>query len=255
MTREVKSRIRRAFDRAEHTYDLNDSLQRNVCLKCIEALGKRKKSYDMVADFACGTGNSTLALADHVEYKKIFAIDFSESLVSIAKKKFENRDIDVVLSDYEKIIFLQEEKVDLVFCNMGIQWSLNIRKTLELFTSYLNENGIIVFSMPLEGTFNELESDHRNFFHSASIIKSILKELNLCSIEYNHIEYSQQYASYLDALKSLKAVGANCLIGRDKNLGVDRIRRRAKDFFIKSETAKLTYQIGIFIASKSECSK
>lgn len=254
MTGEVKSRIRQAFDRAELTYDLNDYFQRNVCLKCIEALGRRKKSYDVVADFACVTGNSTLALADHIKYRKIFAINFSEGLVSIAKKKCENRSIDVVLSDYDQKIF-HEKIFDLVFCNMGLQWSLNIRKTLELFTSYLNENGIIVFSMPFQGTVKELESGYQNCFHSARLIKSILKELNLVTIEYNHIEYPQQYVSHLDALKSLKAVGANCLIRPDKNLGVDRIRRRAKDFFIKSEATKLTYQIGIFIASKSECSK
>ncbi len=249
MTNFIKDRIRQAFNKASKTYDYHDCVQKKICGKTIEMLGQSNTDFQVVADFACGTGNSTLSLAEKIAYQKMFAIDISESLVDIARQKLEPRSIDFIIGDFDERL-LPENTVDLIFCNMGLQWSLNINKTLSLFVSTLRENGILIFSMPLDGTFVELNQWCRNAHHSGKEVKTMLNNLNLQSIQCHHLKFVQVFDTHFDALKSIKGVGANCILDQ---VGVNRIKhlsKRTKDFFVKKENITLTYQIGIFIAKK-----
>ena len=224
-------------------------MQKKICGKTIEMLRQNNTDFQVVADFACGTGNSTLSLAENIAYQKMFAIDISESLVDIARQKLEPRNIDFIIGDFDERL-LPENTVDLIFCNMGLQWSLNINKTLSLFVSTLRENGMLVFSMPLDETFIELNQWCRNTHHSGKEVKTMLNNLNLQSIQYHHLTFIQVFDMHLDALKSIKGVGANCILDR---VGINQIKhrsKRTKDFFVLKENITLTYQIGIFIATK-----
>ena len=59
--------------------------------KTIEITKKYLKNTDIVLDYACGTGITTIELCENV--KDINAIDISENMINIAKEKSEKRNI------------------------------------------------------------------------------------------------------------------------------------------------------------------
>lgn len=133
---------------------------------------------------------------------------------------------------------------------MGLQWSLNINNALSLFYSILRKNGILIFSIPLEGTFIELNQCYRNKQRFGWEVKTILRDLNLQSIQCHHFNYIQVFDTHLDALKSIKGVGANCILDRTGINQINHLGKRMKNFFLEKENISLTYHIGIFIAKK-----
>src|SRR4029079_17757607 len=120
MTTLIKDRIRRTFNKAAKTYDSHDCVQKKICEKSIELLCQNNRDFEIVADFASGTGNSTSALIENIGYHKIFSIDISESLMAIARKKLEGKNIDFILGDFDERV-LPENTLDLIFSNMGLQ--------------------------------------------------------------------------------------------------------------------------------------
>lgn len=245
-----KGQVRRAFNKACVTYDLNDHVQKNICLKSIELLTLLRKDFGVIADFACGTGNSTLALMEATRYEKLFAIDISDVLLDVAKKKLNQYDVEFIAGDFEEVLF-EEKSMDLIFCNMGLQWSLCLEKTIGLFDAYLREEGILVFTIPLDGTFKELKECHRNDFKQAEDINLIIDKLNLSEVIYHKSIVEQPFSSHYEALKSIKSVGANCVtrsVGMDRKFG---LKKNVDNIFIETDSLSLTYQIGIFILTKT----
>lgn len=131
---------------------------------------------------------------------------------------------------------------------MGLQWSLDLRKTLMLLNNYLTHNGLLIFSIPLEGTFSELR--YRNPFYQQHNIARILKKsgFNLVSTQY-HV-YTEEFSRQLDAIQSIKAAGANCsMIRIQEGLGLMSLHK-FQDLFLSGHEITLTYKIGIFLAKK-----
>ncbi len=245
-----KGQIRRAFNKACVTYDLSDHVQKNICLKSIELLTLLRKDFGVIADFACGTGNSTLALMEATRYEKLFAVDISDRLLDVAKKKLNQYDVEFIAGDFEEVLF-EEKSMDLIFCNMGLQWSLCLEKTIELFGAYLRDEGILVFTIPLDGTFKELKESHRNDFKRARDINFIADKLNLSEVIYHQSIIEQPFSSHYEALKSIKSVGANCVT---KPVDINRkigLRKSIDNIFIDTNSLSLTYQIGIFVLTKT----
>lgn len=247
----IKNRIRRSFNKAKLSYDLNDDAQRKVCQESIELLRQSNKCFKVVSDIACGTGSSTLALMKNIKCEKVTAVDFSDMLLEVAREKLKHFNVECILGDFDDKL-LPEKSQDLIFCNMGLQWSLDLNKTIKILLSSLKEKGSLAFSIPLEGTFKELHGSYRNKLLMAKDIKILLEQLRAESIIYQHLSFSQPYDSWLDALRSIKGVGANCLIDRGELNRKKLIKTRADFYFLEKDNCSLTYQVGIFIASKSK---
>lgn len=74
----------------------------------IQITKKYLKDTDVVLDFGCGIGITTIELAESV--KKIHAIDISENMISIAKRKTEEREISNIQFDITNIYDEKLEK-------------------------------------------------------------------------------------------------------------------------------------------------
>ncbi len=160
-----KNKIKICFNKAWKTYDNNCSVQNKICERATEKLKEYRHEYGNVADFACGIGLSTQYIVDSFSYKRIYAIDFSEKLLILAKEKLENQGVQFVLSDFDMEIF-PKGYLDLVFCNMGLQWSMNLKKTLGIFYCYLRSSGYCVFTTPMADNFPEMTEHFKNIFYT-----------------------------------------------------------------------------------------
>jgi malonyl-CoA O-methyltransferase len=133
---------------------------------------------------------------------------------------------------------------DLIFSNMALHWSIDLREMLQLLYQVTSFNGFVAFSIPLNQTFNELPQYSRNVLDTREKIEKILMNLRFEKIDITESLITIAFDSQLNALKSIKAVGANLIFNQPiKTL-------RGKSFF-KNFSNHLTYHIGYFILRKS----
>ncbi len=242
-------RIKSNFNHSVDTYDSHCTVQNAVCDEAIELLIKYSNSFNCIADFACGTGESTKNLIENVNYRKCYAVDFSEKLLNTAKGKLDHQ-VEFILSDFDHSLF-DDDHLDLVFCNMGLQWSINIANTIKLFSHYLSNNGLMLFSVPLEGNFPEIKELYKLKSLSQQQIVKALEAADLSLIEYKQQIYKQRFLDSYGALRSIKNVGANYNMRLSKKISVGLSRSHIKELFVNPNIPTLTYEIGVFLAKKN----
>jgi len=247
--KKIKERIRNNFNKAASSYDDNCTIQNEVCRQAIALLLKYQHHFNHVADFACGTGESTIRLIQNVCYEKCYAIDFAENLLDIARKKLicANK-IDFVQGDLDEQLF-KTPCLDLVSCNMGLQWATSVSKSIALFSQYLISGGILIFSMPVDGNFPEIKPPLKLILPSQETIFQALKCEKFELIEYDIRTFSMTFTNQFELLKSLKGVGANYNKLRNRN-NLSLSKFKAQDIFTISTNAQLTYKIGTYLARR-----
>lgn len=242
-----KIRIQRSFNRAFKTYDDYSYILIKICKELLSQLKKIEFNYEIIADFACGTGVSTQEINLVFSYKNLYAIDFCSNLLNEAKKKFENSNIVFILADFDDFLFF-ENSLHLIFCNMGLQWSLDLRNTFKVYSYQLVHSGLMAFSIPLEGTFNELDAKSRNQFYQPDFIINLLIKNGFLILSYHETNFTDEFKTVQEAIHSIKYIGANCLVQRRKtDLSAKPI---LKSSFTNQKVVELTYRIGFFICKK-----
>ena len=242
----IKNRARNQFNRAALTYDLSCSVQNTVCLQAIQVLLNHQKVFDNIADFGCGTGESTNGLMKHLKCKRCYAVDFAEKLLTVARNKLSYIDkIEWIHCDFDQPIKISKP-LDLIFCNMGLQWSSDVVKTLHLWQGYLKYQGLLLFSVPMAGNFPELKETIKPDFLTDREMTDALESngLNLIEKKFERIEV--QFTNQFGSLKALKATGTN--YNKTNTSPTQGLKPLKPDhIFINSNVSQLTYEIGIYL--------
>ncbi len=248
----IKNKIKVSFNRAAATYDYYAQLQWQQSLALVTQVEKFMGSNcNKIIDLGCGTGNSTLALHKNFTYNSLYAIDIANALLKKAKQKLIHRDLYFIESDFDDLPG-KISNIDLIFSNMALQWSLDLNMTLALLANKLSKQGVLAFSLPLNGTFGEIDLAYRNKFQFSSVIQTILKSLNFELLEVTQKTIEKPFSSPLKALRSLKMIGANCILRNDQYHYFQRKRLQAivGSNIDLQKKFRLTYKIGFFIAKK-----
>ncbi len=249
---QIKNRIKTRFNRAWKTYDHFCSVQKAASTTLINMLLQQSDHYGVIADFACGTGINTQPLINQVSYDQFYAIDFSKKLLDIAKKRLKGKQIKYIYSDFDKSLF-PHKHLNLILSNMGLQWSLELIYTFKLFHTYLNDDGVFAFSIPLSGTFLELKSAYKNTCHSSDNIQSLLKQSGFKLFDLHHQVEVKEFDTQFNAIQSIKAIGANCSTSQHSVKQRKGLlpKQHINNMFIKQNIVTLTYNLGIFLAKKA----
>lgn len=240
-----KIKIKYNFNKACKTYDRHCDVQNKICEKTIQLLLNHKNYFETAGDFACGTGESTKQLVSSIQYKKCYGIDFSENLLNNAKNKLS--DVEFILSDFDDSVF-EDESLDLIFSNMGLQWSIDLQKTFFVFNHYLKKDGLIAFSLPVDGNFQEIHAQNKIATLTHESISELLEKLNLKIIQFENLTYTEEFSDQITALRSIKNVGARLVKSHGFKVGLSR--SHIKNIFLTEKTTTLTYKIGIYIVGQ-----
>jgi malonyl-CoA O-methyltransferase len=237
------TKIAAAFNRAASSYDEHARVQYKVGCELIKQLMTCHQHFNVVLDAGCGTGLITNLLARNIKYQSIDAIDIAEALLISNHTNFPERTQRSSL-DYNNIATLTH-RYDLIFSNMALQWSATLSHTLEIFHERLNHHGLLCFSIPLVGTFQEIsKSFSLHPLPNFEMIENILFKLGYQMIHSQQKSYLDKFENTLSALRSIKLVGANHTDFRNT------IGLRGKGCLTEKPIHHLTYIIGFFIAEK-----
>lgn len=137
------------YDKLNHILSLNvDKRWRKKAVKCVKkAISGIERP--IVLDVACGTADSTILLAKNLEYTRIHAIDISEKMLEIGKKKVENLKyeerikISFTNSSAENIVF-HDDVFNAVFVAFGVRNFSDRVKGLKEILRVLKPGGTLV---------------------------------------------------------------------------------------------------------------
>ncbi len=131
---------------AYHRYTKKFPMYHNESKELVDLADIRKGM--TILDLACGTGVSTKEILKKLgETGKIYAVDFSEAMLNLAKKEIKNKNVVFIKSLAQKIDEVISEKVDRIICN-GAFWLINKPETLKAMANILKDDGKLVFNMP-----------------------------------------------------------------------------------------------------------
>lgn len=209
----AKDIIKRNFSRYASTYDRYADVQIMAAQKLIAKTGK--DSLRRILEIGCGTGNYTQLLREKFKNAQIKALDISDEMINMARRKLQDKKVEFITADAESIDL--DEKFDLVTSNACFQWFEDVEKAVTKYKYWLNDRGVILFSLFGPLTFWELNSVLKYILGSGSIeaahfpalekMNKILSD-NFRAVETEEVSYLETFISLVQLLKKIKYSGA-----------------------------------------------
>ncbi|MBV9576813.1 MAG: methyltransferase domain-containing protein [Gammaproteobacteria bacterium] len=233
-----------SFNRHAHEYDEHNHLQNITGTKLIKLISHQSNQIKNLIDLGCGTGVVTKQLAESLNYKNLYAIDIAEKALAITKINLREMGAHIYQENFDNLNTFNQT-FDLVFANMSLQWSQDLFSTLSHITTKMNSQGIMAISLPLPGTFNELQNVYAcNPLTEVIIIQDYFRKLNFEIILTEKDIMQFQFNHTRDALQSIKNIGANYVIQRPHKGLTGKTKLK------QLQLTTLTYYVGYFIARK-----
>lgn len=205
-----KDKVRQAFDRAADQYDNTAKFQHQVCQHLLEFLPPYL-SPARILDGGCGTGFGAEMLHQRWPSAHITGCDLSPEMV----RKTQARGIDAICADLEALPFA-EQKFDLIWSNLALQWCQPERSYPELFR-LLKTSGKLFFTTLLPGTLHELETafsgidEHRHVlsFPTQEEIQAKLRGAGFDHIQTTHETWITYHDDFRSLLTTIRGIGAS----------------------------------------------
>ncbi len=144
------------FSNAARTYDLHDTMHRDVALRLVEQIefsGARPKR---ILDAGCGTGILSQLVHARFPEARLDAVDVAAEMVRVARQKFPPA------SDWLRCIecdirdFRSHEPYDLIVSSSALHWIFPHLGVLEHLLTQLQPGGQLLVSIMNAGTLAEL---------------------------------------------------------------------------------------------------
>ncbi|MCH4822666.1 class I SAM-dependent methyltransferase [Gramella lutea] len=130
--------IEKAYNEWSSQYDSNKNrtrdLDKKVTIKSLEDL-----KFNSVLEIGCGTGKNSEWL--QTKATQIFAVDFSEEMLAIAKKKISKKNVHFQKADVTENWHWTTENFDLVTCNLILEHIEDLEFIFEQAFSKLKTGG------------------------------------------------------------------------------------------------------------------
>jgi len=234
---QYKKKIKNNFERTTAIYDKYATVQTDIFNKMLNELKQTIIPQGVYADYGCGTCTNTQQLTDIIS--PIHAID-------LIKNPLKNLTDDIIYqqTDFDKTLF-QNNSVALLFSNMALHWSSDFSYLINIIYQSLCDNGLLYFSIPIDGMFKEINHLHRNDFIKLPELLSQLTTMGFYDIKHSVFEYVLHYESAHAALSAIKNTGANTVI-KNKKQGLNKNITA----FNNVDNISLTYKIVLISARK-----
>lgn len=247
--------VAKSFSKAARNYQANAKLQKKTATWILEHAATH--TYSNILDIGCGTGWLIKRLA--TGNKPAFGIDISRAMLEQAAAK--KLAATWVEADLRALPFATAS-FDLITANLSLQWSPSIHAAISECRRVLAPNGKCFFSVPLNGSLQQIANawraagsnkQHINNFLDLSSWQQLLEDMHLNCHSASR-QFVQQFESPQQALFSIKNIGASkLLVDQQRGLtgkGIYQKMLRAYAQYKVDNYYPLSYQIGLFTISK-----
>ncbi|MEJ2791558.1 MULTISPECIES: malonyl-ACP O-methyltransferase BioC [unclassified Pseudoxanthomonas] len=163
MTTFDQRHIRRAFSRSAASYDAAAALQHEVEKRLMESLdyftlrrGQDAAAPSVVLDVGCGPAHAAAAMRKRWPKAQVVALDLALPMLREAKKQSGWwKPFQRVCADL-RALPLAEGTVDVLFCNLSLQWVDDLPAAFNGFRRVLKPGGLLVCSTFGPETLQEL---------------------------------------------------------------------------------------------------
>lgn len=206
---------RRAHARASRKYDAVAVLQAQVRKEMLARLELTPLKPATVLDVGAGTAHSSLALKKRYPKARVLALDSALPMLRLARRRFTlMRRFGRVCADASRLP-LPDASVDLVFCNLMLQWSAPGPVLREL-RRVLRSGGLLALSSLGPDTLQELraawaqvdELPHVLPFLDMHDLGDAMVHAGFSAPVLDVDRYTLTYAGARDALSDLRANGS-----------------------------------------------
>ena len=204
-----KESIHTLFNRIAPNYDLINrimslGLQAGIKKSSVKkALEKFGKTPEKILDLCCGTGDISLLFQKFCPNAQISGIDFSEEMLSLAKRKAPN--INFIQGDVTKTDVFTGERFDICFIGFGLRNLPDIDDFLENIKNYMNDGGVLAI-LDLGKPFFIMNPYF--YFHYNFLIPLIAKIFNKDVMPYKYLtDSTKTYPSQKEILKKIRNHG------------------------------------------------
>lgn len=252
----LKANTLRRFSHAANNYVEHANVQKQAALDLFKLIpttqqAKNKLCVDLGAGPLCNT--KTL----QGMFEQVIAMDLSLNMLQSS---------DVVApricADMDNLP-LHNSSVDVIFSNFAVQWSANFERLLHAFYQALKPGGQAYISTVVDGSLNEIKTafrvldshSHINHFNSEDNINQSVKKSGFKLNSAKTVIYSDQFASPLQAIRSIKAIGAttqNQATQRPGLLTKQALQRVCNAYPLINNKAYVSYHVVLLSLEKAK---
>ncbi len=145
-------RVHEAFDQAGMFYDRHAVLQRQAMLKLLTLLPESSHQVPFWLDVGSGTGLVYEALAAQLPAIDVVCFDLAAGMLKVAGTKGSRL---LVQGDMHRLPFA-DASLPVVISNFALQWTDHPKHLLAEFSRVLSDEGIVAFSVPVQGSLQAL---------------------------------------------------------------------------------------------------
>jgi malonyl-CoA O-methyltransferase len=219
--------VRAAFDRASATYDTAAVLQARVRAELLSRLDLLRIAPRVIIDLGCGTGQGARALKERYRGALVVALDPAPGMLREARRRSGwLRPLQRVCADAFQLPF-RDGAVDLVFCNLMLQWCDDLDAALAQIRRVLAPEGFFAFSTFGPDTLCELRAawaaadggSHVSGFRDMHDIGDALTRAGLSEPVMDVERLIMVYPDVAAITRDLKVIGAhNATAARSRGL-------------------------------------
>jgi len=254
-----KKAVASSFSKAAQRYDQFAQLQRDIGVQLLS--GVSRQDIKNILDLGCGTGYFSEKLRAIYPHCQITCLDLSAAMLAqVAKKQLPQ--LSCLQGDIDNLPFA-DNRFDLIFSNLVVQWSSDLGCCLKQLKQSLNPGGKLYFSTLLNGTLHELTQawktvDHHPHTNSFLALDTVKRQLEHCGFSKLSIKTETRvlhYENVLAVMRALKGIGANHVHGQQALTISGRqlirlLEQGYAPFVDKQGQLNLTYQICYVEAEK-----
>lgn len=217
---------RRNAGRASATYDEFAVLQARVRQQLVDRLDWIAFTPQTVVDLGCGTGHGALALAARWPGARVLAVDHAPAMLEQLARRDDDARCERLCADV-RALPMPDASVDLVFCNLTLQWCDDLDAAFAEVERVLRPRGLFSFTTLGPDTLVELrdawraadDGEHVIPFTDMHDIGDGLVRAGLAEPVLDVVRYTLTYPDLRALMRDLKGMGAqNALAQRARGL-------------------------------------
>lgn len=247
--------VRRAFDRAAHSYDDAAVLQREICTRLVEHLQPVVLQPNVILDVGTGTGQVLSLLKQRYKKAHLLALDIAPEMLKKAEKSTGWFNKPSVMCADAEYLPLKDNSVDMVVSNLMLQWSADLQKAFSEFKRVLKPGGVLMFSTFGPDTLKELRDSwnrvdqygHVNHFLDMHDVGDALLQAGFADPVMDREDIVMTYGDIRTLMADLKSIGANTpTSGRRKSLMTPATLKKLTDCYEsyrRDDVLPATYEV------------